>query len=440
MLKTIQFGTDGIRGKAGQFPFEPNTLIRIGQAIEKWGQHKYKKSCLNVLIGHDSRESCEDIKKSLAKGLSKSKITDAKILPTPAILQIMKSSKNFDFGIVISASHNPYTDNGIKLFDGKTGKLNAEDEKDIVKHFLEINENPLQNNNAEEWKESKSVYEENIIKLFNKNFLSGKKIILDCANGATYKVAPEIFTALGAQVIPIGVSPNGKNINELCGALHPENAKKALTEHSADIAFSFDGDGDRVIAVNKNGEIKDGDDLLCILMKHKDLKNEPTVVGTIMTNFGFESYLLKNGKNLVRTKVGDKYVGAYLEKEDLSLGGESSGHIIIRNYLNTGDGIFVALKTLESIIENNNWEMKTFEKTPQLLINVKVKQKKDLAQDPYSSIIKKHESKLINGRIIVRYSGTENLLRIMVEDEKENSADSIAHSLKTDLTSALKES
>lgn len=427
MKNKLRFGTDGIRGKANQFPFLQSDLQKLGEAIARWGKQKYKKETLNVLLGHDTRESCEQIKKHLTDGLCSRhniQVTDGQVLPTPAVLQRIQAEKHFDFGIVISASHNPYTDNGIKLFDAKTGKLSAEDEAAIVE-FFETSISPSQ------------AYAENVISHFKPNFLANKKIVLDCANGATYKLAPEIFEKLGAEVITLFNNPDGKNINTNCGALFTKALQKAITQESADIGFAFDGDGDRVIAVNNHGTVKNGDDFLAILLEHPDFSNEKTVVGTVMTNHGLDLHLQKHDKKLIRTKVGDKYIAACLEQENLLLGGEASGHIIIKNYLNTGDGIFVALKVLESLIINGNLDMKTFIKMPHILINVPVEQKRDLSENPYLNIINQHEKKLKDGRLLVRYSGTENLLRVMVEDQSPEDASTLAQSLINELQLAL---
>ncbi|MCK4517203.1 hypothetical protein KAT92_00370, partial [Candidatus Babeliales bacterium] len=423
MKNKLRFGTDGIRGKSDQFPFTPNALNLLGRAIARWGKQKYRKESLNVLLGHDTRESCEQIKKDLILGLSSHstiQTTDGQILPTPAVLQRIQAEKHFDFGIVISASHNPYTDNGIKLFDAKTGKLSADDEASIVE-FFELPANPSHS------------YAENIISRFKPNFLANKKIVLDCANGATYKLAPEIFEKLGASVITLFANPNGKNINTNCGALFTQSLQEAVLQKNADIGFAFDGDGDRVIAVNKHGIVKNGDDFLAILLDHPDFAQEKTVVGTVMTNHGLALHLKQQQIKLIRTQVGDKNIAAYLEKENLLLGGEASGHLIIKNYLNTGDGIYVALKVLESLIINKNLDMQTFTKMPHVLVNIPVKQKRDLDERQYQSIINKHEKQLHDGRLLVRYSGTENLLRVMVEDQSPEHATTLAKSLSDQL-------
>ena len=440
----IKFGTDGIRGNAEKFPFTKPALNYLGMAIAKWATEKYKKKP-TVLIGYDTRISSSRIEEDLTEGLMNFPITviNSEVLPTPAICLLTKTEDFVDFGIVISASHNPYFDNGIKIIDSKNIKLNKDDEKIITDYFHEMQKEKTaisldKNSNNIFMKDASKEYENKILSFFKNNFLNNIKIVIDCANGATYEIAPKLFKKLGAKVTTIAASPNGKNINENCGTLHLENLAQEVIQNKADIGFAFDGDGDRVLAVNKNGKIIDGDDILDLLSNHPEITNSNTIVGTIMSNFGFELHLEKNNKKLIRTSVGDKYVAAKLEEENMPLGGENSGHIIIKDYMNTGDGIFTALKILESIISNNNWKMKTFEKTPQILLNVPVYIKNDLSQEPYSKIINEHKNLLINGRIVVRYSGTENLLRVMVEDEKLDNATMLANSLAQKLQNTLK--
>jgi len=344
-------------------------------------------------------------------------------------------------GIVISASHNPFFDNGIKLFQAKSGKLSEEDETAISDFFMQsFNETIDQNLGDREiavWDDAKKSYLKNVTSHFPSDFLSGFTVVLDCAHGSTYHIAPLIFEHLGATVITLSSQPNGKNINDGCGALHPESLQKHVIAHKADIGFAFDGDGDRVIAVNKHGEIKDGDDLLDLLLALPRFQTLDRVVGTVMTNKGFEYALLQKNKTLMRTSVGDKYIALCLDAEQLPLGGENSGHIIIKDYLSTGDGIFVALKVLESMIINKNWLLTTFEKHAQILINLPVKSKKDLAQRPCAEIIAAHEIDLGDGRVLVRYSGTENVLRIMTEALHHERAYACALSLAQQLQDVL---
>ncbi len=440
MNNKITFGTDGIRGKAGEYPFTPTALIRLGRAIAHWAQEKKQKPCF--LLGADTRVSSPDITQALIHGLTLegSTCVDGHILPTPAILERIVHDDRFDFGLIISASHNPYEDNGIKLFDAAYGKLTDEDEEKIAALFTSLTPSTQEDIPSMQSSKDESIaqgYTNYVTSQFPKGFLLGQTIVLDCSNGATYQSAPAIFKALGAQVIPIGTSPNGTNINHKCGAVHPQLLQDAMRTHNAAIGFAFDGDGDRVIAVNKHGEIKDGDDLLALLLTHPAYKDVDPVVGTVMTNYGFEAQLNKQKKTLVRTQVGDKYIGSKLKDIHGLLGGETSGHIILTDYLPTGDGVFVALRVLESIMHTNNWDMISFEKYPQILLNIPVARKRDLSHEPYDTLIKKHQEKLADGRLIVRYSGTENLLRIMTEDASLVLAQEVASSLADKLEKSL---
>ncbi|MFH1254506.1 MAG: phosphoglucosamine mutase [bacterium] len=443
MKNAISFGTDGIRGNSDQHPFTKEALKALGASISRWASEKYGKNSPKVLIGYDTRLSGIRIKNELIEGLNcfNTDVIDGGILPTPAVYRLISIDESFDFGIAISASHNPFHDNGIKLFDAKKCKLSRQDEEKIEQYFdLYFSKHELLGESSDkrtEWIEASQAYIDFISSKFSQNYLSGMSIILDCANGATFEVAPQLFKRFGAAVITIGSAPSGVNINEKCGSTHPERIKDLVVRNKAVVGFAFDGDGDRVIAINNLGQIKDGDDILAILAQHPDYKNINEIVGTITTNQGFESELHRSNKNLIRTQVGDKYVAVALEEKNLSLGGETCGHIIIKDYMPTGDGIFVALKTLESIIANQNLEMKTFDKYPQVLINIAVKEKRDLSKQPYSDIIKKAQESIKDGRIVVRYSGTENLLRIMTEAQTDEFAKDIAQNLANDLAKAL---
>ncbi len=433
MEQTLAFGTDGLRGNAEHYPFTQNALIHLGQALAMWNKKKHTSP--HVLIAHDTRESCPRIKRTIINGLiSKgTKCSNAGVLPTPAILNAIQHSKNFTYGIMISASHNPYHDNGIKVFDAKTGKLSYQDEQTITQLYKTCKqESSLSESSYVKqpmWHEAYEIYKKNIISYFSPRFLEGKKIVLDCANGATHVIAPDIFSQLGANVIALSTNPNGKNINEKCGALFPENVQRSVLEHNADIGFAFDGDGDRIIAVNKHGHIRDGDDVLSLLLNHPSFSSIMTIVGTVMTNHGLECSLKAHGKSLIRTPVGDKYVLAHLQKHNLMLGGETSGHIILRHYLNTGDGIFTALKVLETLDITQDWSFKSFEKTPQTIVNVPIKKKDDLRKQPYARLIAQCKKKITDGRIIVRFSGTENVLRVMIEEKNAHHARNLAHQL-----------
>lgn len=435
------FGTDGIRRQVGKEPFTSHSLPQIGDALGYWAHQNFGTNA-KILIGHDTRISCDFVKSALKSGILQYPVCtyDAGILPTPVAFQILKYTDHFDIGIVVSASHNPYFDNGIKLIKGKNGKISIENELYISQLFYD--EQPHKQHKDfcgkdVSWDQGKRLYSSYITSCFKPNFLEGITVVLDCANGATYKLAPHLFKKFGANTVTISDQPNGKNINKNCGSTHIQNLQNTVLENKADIGFAFDGDGDRVIAVSKNGTIKDGDDILALLLSHPIYKANETIVGTIMTNKGFEKYIESIGKKLIRTPVGDKYVAEQLIKKDLSLGGEQSGHIIVRDHLNTGDGIFVALRVLESVISTNNKNLETFEKFPQTQINIPINFKKNLQDPPLSNIIEEEENKLSGGRLIVRYSGTENKLRIMVEEQNKELAELVGKQLAKKLSEQL---
>ncbi len=425
------FGTDGIRSRIGMHPFTAETLPLLGAAIAQWAQEKYGPDC-TILLAHDTRQSCSWLKASLKTGLLMYPIElhDAYVLPTPAVLHLMNKHTQYNCGIVISASHNPYYDNGIKLIDTHTGKLTSEDEKRISSLFLKEHKKGYTHLGMEmPVFQAEDLYINCVTGLFQDDFLKGYTIVLDVAHGATYGVAPRIFEKLGATTIVLHNTPTGLNINEESGTLYPQKLQEAVVAHKAHIGFAFDGDGDRVIAVNQHGALKDGDDLLFLLHTHPDYRHLQSLVGTVMTNQALEIHLKSQGKTLIRTPVGDKHILEALQTHKLSLGGEQSGHIILKNIINTGDGILVALKLLETIKATHNWDMTTFDKYPQIIINISVKEKKDLKQSPFSELIADYGKRLQSGRLIVRYSGTENKLRIMVEDQEEELTKRIAHDL-----------
>lgn len=446
MKNVISFGTDGIRGRVGLFPFTPDALRTLGAAIAHWSLDKYANPSPKVLVGYDSRVSGPEIKQDLINvfayfGLD---IVDAGVLTTPAIYRLISLDTSFDFGVVISASHNPYYDNGIKLFDAKKCKLDRVDECKIEELFGFYFKNQAKldfvtDKTVAVWSSAGKVYQDYIYSCFAPGFLSGLKIVLDCANGASSYIAPEIFERFGATIVKIGSEPSGRNINDKCGSLHPDLIIKTVMQAGADIGFAFDGDADRLQIVTNTGLLKDGDDALMLLLSHPDYCGVGVVVATITTNQGLESELKKKGRHLIRTQVGDKYVAAALEESNLPIGAETSGHVIIKDYMITGDGIFVALKIMESVIFNKNWDLKTFDKYPQVSINIPVKNKRDLSVEPYSLIIEKCRQSIKDGRIVVRYSGTENLLRIMTEASTDPVARSVAAELAKSLQTALSE-
>lgn len=434
-MKENFFGTDGIRNTIGKFPLQFNTLPALGRAIGQWAFDKFGKSA-SILIAHDTRVSCALVKSSLKAGilLCGHTLYDAFIAPTPTVC-LLTQEQDFDLGIVISASHNPYQDNGIKIIT-KSGKISPVDEDSIQGLYYELaNSGNIDYSSLgkEYFYDSAMHYKNFLHSCFSTKFLEGLTVVLDCAHGATYKIAPDIFRSFGATVISLNDEPNGTNINHECGSLKPTSLQNKVIEVNADIGFAFDGDGDRVIACNKSGEIKDGDDLLAILLSHTTYKHSQLVVGTIMSNQGFERLNVNNNRTFLRTKVGDKYVLESLQANNALVGGEPSGHIILRDYMNSGDGIFTALRVIEAIQQSNNWDLKTFDRFPQLIVNLPVKKKIDLAKQSVTNLITQHTKQLTHGRIVVRYSGTENILRVMVESADLTEAQQVTQHLTESL-------
>lgn len=444
-MQKLAFGTDGIRGRVGDFPFTVPALEQLGLALGDWISEHYAKPGVpvKILLAGDTRESVAEIKKILSAGILRQPIiiVDVGVLPTPALLMLMKLDKTFSCGIMISASHNPFYDNGIKLFDAATGKLTAEQEAQIVKHFEAAHAGAVVPGQLQGilsfWHDAHEVYLQALLATVPARLAHDLTIVLDCAHGATYKAAPAVFRALGADVIVINDQPTGKNINEHAGALHPEGLLQAVVAAQAHLGFAFDGDGDRVVVVTRDGSIKDGDDIIALLLDLEMYAKTPAIVGTVMSNSGFEAFLKTRNIQLLRAAVGDKYVVELLEKQGLLLGGEPSGHIVLKNYLPSGDGILVALKVLEAVLQHQRWLLDYVTKYPQLIVNVPAVLKKDLAAEPCASILHSYNSMNEEGRILVRYSGTEPLLRVMVEGKDEAITADIAHRLAKDLQLVL---
>ncbi len=442
------FGTDGIRGRVGEFPIKPQALYLLGQAIGSWLIERYGPSS-TILIGYDTRASCESIKQFLCAGIQRYPllITDGGILSTPSVYTLMQANSIYTAGIVISASHNPHYDNGIKLFDYKTCKLSSDEENEICQRFTWLTNkythsspditNPVSDKHV--FTSAASEYCSIITSHFPSSMLTGIRVVLDCAHGATTHLALPIFRAMGATIVTtIGTNPNGININEGCGSLYPEKLQQMVRSCHADIGFAFDGDGDRVIAVNYNGTVCDGDALLGLLSTSAMFRHEQAIVGTILTNGGLEYFLHQSKRSLIRTPVGDKHIIQALVHHKLNLGGEPSGHIILRNYSLIGDGILAALEVIRTALETNNWIITPFIKNPQKTINIPVSRKQDLQQHPYCDIINDHRNRLSTyGRVVVRYSGTEPVLRILVEDMDVKIAQTVAEHLTSALHHAL---
>lgn len=426
------FGTDGIRGIANTEPMTGEMAMRLGRAIaflfkKVKGQHR-------IVVGKDTRLSGYMLETALASGIC-SMGADVWLvgpLPTPGIAFITTSMRA-NAGVVISASHNPYYDNGIKIFSREGFKLpdelEAQIEELVLSDYLQsLRPTANEVGKAHRIDDAVGRYVVFLKNTFPKDLtLDGVRIALDCANGAAYRVAPTVFEELGAEVIPIGIEPNGENINAQCGALHPETVSKLVLERRADLGISLDGDGDRIIFVDRHGKQIDGDRILTICglrwLKEGRLK-KGTVVTTIMSNLGLDRAIEKAGGKVVRTQVGDRYVVEEMVRGDYNLGGEPSGHTIFLDYNTTCDGILTALQTL-AIMKREEKDLdelaKVMEPLPQVLFNVKVKEKKDLSEilEMKKKIDEIKRALGSSGRLLVRYSGTESLLRIMLEGEDE---------------------
>lgn len=416
------FGTDGIRGRVGEHPITAEFVLKLGWAV---GRVLQTKGFNKVVIGKDTRISGYMFESALEAGLSAAGVNIALLgpMPTPGIAYLTRTL-HACAGIVVSASHNPYYDNGIKFFsrDGQKLPDAAEDRiEDLLEQPLETVE-PDVLGKAERIVDAAGRYIEFCKSTIPAHTsLAGLKIVVDCAHGATYHVAPSVFGELGATVIPIGVSPDGLNINLDCGSTKPAILRETVKEQGADLGIAFDGDGDRVIMVDHRGEILDGDELLFIIARDRLRTGSRcnAVVGTLMTNLGLEIALRALGLELHRVKVGDRYVMERLLAENLILGGENSGHIICLDRTTTGDGIISALQVLAAMLQAGKslHDLKAgMTKYPQILINVSVAGAVDLHRAPILEAIRTVESQLgDHGRVLLRPSGTEPVVRVMVE-------------------------
>ena len=431
------FGTDGIRGKFGQMPITPEFALKLGFAAGKVLKRNSPKNKPIVVMGKDTRLSGYILEAALQAGLNAAGVYVHLLgpLPTPAIAHLTRAL-HAHAGIVISASHNPYFDNGIKFFSGEGKKLpdalqneiNQELEKDLVI------DDTANLGKSVRVKDANGRYIEFCKSTFPYHFdLNDLKIVVDCAHGAAYSVGPSVFRELGAKVIPLFNEPDGLNINENCGSTHPEFLQKAVVDHQADLGIAFDGDADRVVMVDKNGQLVDGDHILYILATQA--KNKPAgIVGTVMSNMALELALQKADVGFVRAKVGDRYVLQALEENGWVTGGEPSGHILTLDKSTTGDAIIAALQVLTVMVEQEkalHELVADFELFPQVLINVRLQH----MIDPYAvpalvAEFEKAEQQLTGrGRILIRKSGTEPVIRVMVEGDQQQEVDAIANHL-----------
>jgi phosphoglucosamine mutase len=422
------FGTDGVRGTAGQPPLDPPTVRRLGAALVRALPHGTESP--QFLVGRDTRESGVWIEQELAHGAcgEGASVTSIGVAPTPAVAYLTRTG-TFDVGVVIYASHNPYEDNGIKVFSGKGEKFNEAIEREVEAMMTDGS-----------WAAHDGVagavpradlvdaYLDHLRAVFPEaSKISRFPIVVDCANGATTTVAPELFNSLGFETIVIGNRPDGRNINLGCGSTHPEQLAAAVVARGGALGVAFDGDGDRAIFVDQRGRVVDGDAVL--LMCGRQLQREgrlrgDAIVATVMSNIGLELALKPLGIELVRTSVGDKYVMEEMQKRNLSLGGEQSGHIIFSDYLFTGDGLCTALNVLRTLALTGRTlaelaaDLTTY---PQVLLNVRVREKVELRRVPaVADAIARVEARVADqGRLLIRYSGTEPLLRVMLEGKQQ---------------------
>ncbi len=426
------FGTDGIRGTANQWPMTPEMVVRIGQAIG----HLLRKEAgipgtvKKVVIGKDTRLSGYMIEQALASGLNSMGIFVQLVgpLPTPGIGYLTRTMRAAA-GIVISASHNPFHDNGIKIFGPDGFKISEAQEKEIERLVFNVDLTELlppsreigRTRRIEDAQGRYIVYVKGTFPL--EYTLDGMRIVLDTANGAAYKVAPSVFEELGAEVLQLGDEPNGTNINDKVGALYPAKLSDAVLQYRADVGISLDGDADRVIMVDEKGDMVNGDRILAICalhMKERGLLKNDTLVATQMSNFGLEKRMNEAGIKVVKTGVGDKYVVEEMRKNGYNLGGEQSGHMIFLDHTTTGDGCIAALSVL-AVMKQTGKKMSelshVFEDVPQTLINLRVRNRKELHDiRGYDDLIKSIEKKLDDsGRVFVRFSGTEPVIRVLVE-------------------------
>jgi len=431
MTNRAYFGTDGIRGEANKHPMTAEVALRVGMAAGKMFRTESDRRHL-VVIGKDTRLSGYMIEPALVAGFT-SVGMDVRLfgpLPTPAVAMMARSLRA-DLGVMISASHNEFSDNGIKLFGPDGYKLSDDAEMKIeafMDEGLEVGlTEPRELGRVIRVDDSQARYIEIVKATFPRSLsLSGLRVVIDCANGAAYKVAPEALYELGAEVIRVGVEPNGFNINAECGSTHPAAMSKAVKEFRADIGIALDGDADRLVICDEKGQIVDGDQIMAIVAGAWAEQGKLTgggVVATVMSNLGLERFMNARGLGLERTKVGDRYVMAKMREGGFNLGGEQSGHVILSDFSTTGDGLLAALQVLAVMVQRKqpmSALARQFEPVPQRLENVRFSGGKPLETDVVQSAIKAAETRLgTAGRIVVRASGTEPLIRIMAEADDE---------------------
>ncbi len=435
-MRTL-FGTDGIRGKAGEPPLDAATVSRVGAALAASLGHANPA----VVVGCDTRESSSGIVRALAGGLAKAGgvVRFAGVVPTPAVAWLARDL-GADAGVVVSASHNPWTDNGVKIFSAQGRKLPDEVELEIERHIEEAKPAPM----------TPVVVEPDLGRAYAAHLastlphrLDGLRVVIDAANGAAFEAAPAAFAAAGADVIALNVAPDGRNINEGCGALHPGAMRAAVRAGDADLGIALDGDADRIIVADDTGALLDGDDVLFLwtLEMEREGQRPASVVGTVMSNWGLEKALKDRGVALIRAAVGDRYVVEEMERSGAVLGGEPSGHLIRADLTTTGDGTLTGLHLAALLAASGKKlsEQPRFVHTPQVLKNVRVRERVPFDEIPgFADLRRAAEERMSgNGRILLRYSGTEALARVMVEGVDAALVDAVASDLAAQIGARL---
>ncbi|MEO9875993.1 MAG: phosphoglucosamine mutase [Anderseniella sp.] len=430
------FGTDGVRGKANSYPMRADTVLKIGMAagaLYRRGNHRHR-----VVIGKDTRLSGYMVEQALTAGFLSTGMDVFLFgpVPTPAVAMLTRSMRA-DLGVMLSASHNPYHDNGIKIFGPDGYKLSDDQENEIQKLVLASETIPLAApehiGRAKRIEDAQARYIEFVKSSFPKELtLDGLRVVVDCANGASYQVAPTALWELGAEVIPVGVEPNGFNINDECGSTHPQKVAAQVRKMRADIGISLDGDADRCILVDENGNVVDGDQVMALIATswHKQgLLRGDGLVATIMSNLGLERLMASHELSLERTRVGDRYVVERMRSGGFNVGGEQSGHVVLSDFNTTGDGLIAALQVLAVLVQNGgsvSEVCRMFDPVPQVLKNVRYGAGTPLEQDPVKKAIAAAEEKLGNsGRLVIRKSGTEPLIRVMAEGDNADLVTSV---------------
>ncbi|MBI3650814.1 MAG: phosphoglucosamine mutase [Acidobacteria bacterium] len=455
--KNRLFGTDGIRGRAGEFPLDENTVEMIGWSLTE-NLRRELGHAPKLIIGRDTRESGAPIQMAMQRGATAAgaSVASAGVITTPGVAFITRHF-HFDAGVVISASHNPYRDNGIKVFSPSGKKIADAMERNIEADLAAANyaSHPL-HAHRKDWSEatataySEAAYADSYVQFLVNEVaeglsLKGKRLAIDCANGAACGFAPAVFQRLGAAIEVINAAPDGRNINENCGALHLQALQALVQSGGFDVGVAFDGDADRALFVDENGAIVDGDHTLLLLgenLRKQGRLNGDLLVSTVMSNIGLEIALRERGIELVRAQVGDRYVLEAMETRNANLGGEQSGHIIIKEISLAGDGLITAIELLRALMDSGNSlaalaaAMKTY---PQILVNVAVKSKPVLETLPAvkAAMAALTEEMQGKGRLLVRYSGTENLARVMIEGEDQAIIEAQAHRLAAIIKQAI---